>query len=226
MSRPPIFIKDLVKGNQVWKMHVRVVDLWVVKEKNGQQHLELVIQDGKGDQIHVVTRNRDFKEWIEQLKERDTYAVYNGESVVNDGSFKVCYNSLKLVFNGGTTTSNISMPKIPSHQFKFKAIGDFLNGLFQIDMLYDVIGILQDVVKTQMGGGGKKSCANITLRDESGNVIEVALWDDYGKQFMNYNNSNKNDGPTILILTHAWCKKNSDSQAFQMLGMALDFTLT
>lgn len=43
-----------------------------------------------------------------------------------------------------------------------------------------VIGILQDVVKTQMGDGGKKSYSNITLHDEVGNVIEVSLWDDYG----------------------------------------------
>lgn len=39
----------------------------------------------------------------------------------------------------------------------------------------DVIGIVQDVVKTQMGGGGKKYYANIMLRDEVGNFIEVVL---------------------------------------------------
>lgn len=42
----------------------------------------------------------------------------------------------------------------------------------------DIIGVLQDVVKTQMGCGGKKLCANITLRDEAWNVIEVALLSD------------------------------------------------
>lgn len=73
----------------------------------------------------------------------------------------------------------------------------------------DVIGIVQDVVKTQMGGGGKKYYANIMLRDEVGNFIEVVLWDDYGKQFMSYNNSNKSASLTNIILTHAWCKKNS-----------------
>lgn len=59
-----------------------------------------------------------------------------------------------------------------------------------------------------MGGGGKKSYANITLRDEAGNVIEVALWEDYSKQFMNYNSFNNYPGPTLFILTHAWCKQN------------------
>ncbi|XP_058751152.1 uncharacterized protein LOC131624207 [Vicia villosa] len=141
MSRAPILIKDLVKGNQVWKMHIRVVDLWVVKEKNGQQHLEL-------------SQNS-------QVKENETYFLYNGEPLVNDGPFKMSF------------------------------------------------GVLQDVVKTQMGGGGKKSYVNITLRDFEGNVIEVVLWDDYDKKFINYNAPTKIIGPTIIILTHAWCKPNT-----------------
>lgn len=66
---------------------------------------------------------------------------------------------------------------------------------------------MEDIVKMQMGGDGNKSCANITLCDEAGNVIKVALWEDYAKKFMNYNVSNKSPGPTILILTHAWCKQ-------------------
>lgn len=74
--------------------------------------------------------------------------------------------------------------------------------------MLDVVGVLQDVVETQMDGGGKKSCVNITLYDEAGNVIEVALWEDYGKQFMNNNNSNNSPGPTLLILRHAWFKEN------------------
>lgn len=48
MSRPFIFISDLKKGNQIWKIVIRVVDLWIVKELSGQ-HVELVIQDVKVD---------------------------------------------------------------------------------------------------------------------------------------------------------------------------------
>ncbi|KAI5410189.1 hypothetical protein KIW84_055607 [Lathyrus oleraceus] len=47
MSRPLILIKDFVKGNQVWKMLIRIVDLWVVKEISGLQQLKMVIQDKK-----------------------------------------------------------------------------------------------------------------------------------------------------------------------------------
>ncbi|CAI8604331.1 unnamed protein product [Vicia faba] len=108
--------------------------MWVVKGKNGSQHLELVLQNGMSDQIHVTSRSQDFKDLIEQLKEHETYYIYNGE-------FKY-----QLTFN---FQLNLKLS-----QWTFKP-----------DILYDVIGVLQDVVKTQIGGGGKKSCVNITLRD-------------------------------------------------------------
>ncbi|XP_058726335.1 uncharacterized protein LOC131597668 [Vicia villosa] len=211
MSRAPILINDLVKGNQVWKMLIRVVDLWVVNEKNGHQHLEMVIQDVKGGKIHVTTWNRDFKDWFEQVKEHETYILYNGEPVDNEGPLKVCSHPLKLVFNGGTTMTKAALPDIPTHKYIFHPIDNFLKGNYKHDILYDVIGVLQDVVKTQMGGGGRKSCVNITLRDVEGNVIEVALWEVYGKQFMNYTTPNNSSGPTVIILTHAWCKPNTVS---------------
>ncbi|XP_058780631.1 uncharacterized protein LOC131654577 [Vicia villosa] len=248
MSRAPILINDLVKGNQVWKMMIRVVDLWVVNEKNGHQHLEMVIQDG--DNIHVTTWNRDFKDWFEQVKEHETFILYNGEPVDNEGPLKVCSHPLKLIFNGGTTMTKVALPDIPAYKYIFHPIDNFLKGSYKHDMLYgeislcdfctlvtylflllqshhiheicqilifalfaaynsDVIGVLQDVVKTQMGGGGRKSCVNITLRDVEGNVIEVALWDGYDKQFMNYTTPNNISGPTIIVLTHAWCKPNT-----------------
>ncbi|XP_058775273.1 uncharacterized protein LOC131649530 [Vicia villosa] len=211
MSRPPILIKDLVKGSQVWKMHIRVVDVWVVIEKNGNKHLEAVIQDVKGDKIHVTTRGRDFQDWIEVVKEHETYFLYNGEPVDNDGPFKVCANPLKLIFNGGTTMSQVAILDIPSHSYTFHPIESFLKADFKHDQLYDVIGVLQDVLKTQVGGGGRKSCVNISLRDIEGNVIELVLWEDYAKQFNKYTTPNNFVGPTIIVLTHAWCKPNTVS---------------
>ncbi|CAK8573612.1 unnamed protein product [Lathyrus sativus] len=50
-----------------------------------------------------------------------------------------------------------------------------------------------------------------SLRDGARNIIEVTLWDDYGKQFMSYNSSNKFPGPTLIVLTHPWCQQNQAS---------------
>ncbi|XP_058750080.1 uncharacterized protein LOC131623070 [Vicia villosa] len=225
MSRAPILINDLVKGNQVWKMLIRVVDLWVVNEKNGNQHLEMVIQDVKDDKIHVTSWNRDFKDWFEQVKEHETYIMYNGEPVDNEGPLKVCSHPLKLVLNGGTTMMKAALPDIPTHNYILLILLGHMSmneivsnvGLLASYFL-DVIGVLQDVVKTQMGGGNRKSCVNITLRDVEGNVIEVALWEAYGKQFMNYTTPNNTSGPTVIVLTHAWCKPNSDSLPYKSLS--------
>ncbi|KAL5066318.1 hypothetical protein RYX36_028055 [Vicia faba] len=72
MSRPPIMICDLNPEQNIWKIAIRVVDVWNVKERNGQQHLEAIIQDAKAEQIHVVTRSRDLDVWKNKLQENQT----------------------------------------------------------------------------------------------------------------------------------------------------------
>lgn len=47
MSRPPILIKDLPPDQKHWKIVIHVIDLWLVKERNGQQHVEVIIQDAE-----------------------------------------------------------------------------------------------------------------------------------------------------------------------------------
>lgn len=43
----------------------------------------------------------------------------------------------------------------------------------------------------------------------SGNIIDAALWEDYGTKLMTYMSSNGIKEPTIVIITHAFCKQNS-----------------
>lgn len=47
MSRDFGCIKDLKKDLDVWKIAFRVLDLWIVTASNGNQHLELIIEDAK-----------------------------------------------------------------------------------------------------------------------------------------------------------------------------------
>ncbi|KAI5397556.1 hypothetical protein KIW84_063393 [Lathyrus oleraceus] len=156
MSRPPSMICDLNVSDNVWKISIHVVDLWIVKERNGQQHVECLIQDSKGDKIHVVTRNRDFEMWNQTLQEHQTYMVYNCDPTMNDLAFKICDNPLKVFFHGGTTITMLDMPEIPMHNFDFKPIVNFLHRDFHVNRLYDVIGVLHQVMKTQVTRGGRK----------------------------------------------------------------------
>lgn len=47
MSILPTMFVDLKLGTNVWKLAIRVFDMWIVKERNGQQHFECAIQDNK-----------------------------------------------------------------------------------------------------------------------------------------------------------------------------------
>lgn len=47
MSRPLISIVDLRPDNNVWKLAIRVVDIWIVKEQNKQKHLDVIVRDAK-----------------------------------------------------------------------------------------------------------------------------------------------------------------------------------
>ncbi|KAI5404743.1 hypothetical protein KIW84_051777 [Lathyrus oleraceus] len=69
MSRPSILIADLKLEQNIWELAIRIVNLWIVKERNRQQHVEAIIQDAKGDQIHIVTRNRELDLWKQIIEE-------------------------------------------------------------------------------------------------------------------------------------------------------------
>ncbi|KAL5064729.1 hypothetical protein RYX36_026466, partial [Vicia faba] len=62
-----------------------------------------------------------------------------------------------------------------------------------------VIGVFQQVFRTQVANAGKKSCVNLTLSDESGTENDLTLWEAYVNHFMNYASES---GHVILIITH------------------------
>ncbi|CAL5193772.1 unnamed protein product [Lathyrus oleraceus] len=116
MSKPPIFVSDLEIGNHVWKMAIRIIDLWTIKERNGQLHVKMVIQYAKGHKIQVVTRHRDYKHWTKMLIEHETYALYNGEPLKNDLPLKAYENHLKVMFTTATTGCKNAIHNIHAHQ--------------------------------------------------------------------------------------------------------------
>lgn len=52
MSRDFDYIKDLKKDLHICKIGFRVLDSWSVTASNGNQHMELIIGDAKGDRVH------------------------------------------------------------------------------------------------------------------------------------------------------------------------------
>lgn len=47
MSRPPLLITELRPDLNVWKIVVCVINIWIVKERNGNQHVEAILQNVK-----------------------------------------------------------------------------------------------------------------------------------------------------------------------------------
>ncbi|XP_050883814.1 uncharacterized protein LOC127087020 [Lathyrus oleraceus] len=161
--------------------------------------------------------------------EHRTYMVYNGDHLTNELPLKIRDNPLKLFFNGGTTITMVDRSEILEHKFDFKPIVDFLHEDFQVNHLYDVIGVLHQVVKTQVAGRGRKACVNILLSDEIDYEIELTFWEAYINQFMPYKTKHTTHGHTIIIITHAMCQQSSTieklyiSNAWNGSKLLLDF---
>lgn len=47
MSIPPILISALTSDQKVWKIVIRVINLWILKEHNGLQHVKAIIHDAE-----------------------------------------------------------------------------------------------------------------------------------------------------------------------------------
>ncbi|WJX45749.1 hypothetical protein P8452_32608 [Trifolium repens] len=79
-------------------------------------------------------------------------------------------------------------------------------GPFKVVFGSEIIGVLHEVVKTQPLAAGKKPCTNLVLSNESGDLVDVTLWESFSLQLMKFIADRKENGPIILILTHARCK--------------------
>ncbi|WJX71984.1 hypothetical protein P8452_55910 [Trifolium repens] len=214
MSRVFDFIKDLNKERAIWKIAVRVVDSWVVTGTNGFQHLEMVIADEKGDRVHAITRYKEFEHWKSFIQDRKVYVLYNCQVYDNELGLKPCEGPFKVVFGSGTNIKPTpEITNIPVQDFWFKNFKEANDGNFKINVLYEIIGVLHEVVKTQTLASGKKPCTNLILTDESGTLVDVTLWEAFSTQLSNYINARKDRGPIVIILTHAQCKKGDNGRA-------------
>lgn len=207
MSREFDFIKDLTKDREIWKIAVRVVDSWTVIGTNGNPHLEMVIVDAKGDRVQAVTRYKEFEHWKSFIVDHKVYVLHNCHVYPNDTGFKICEGPFKVVFGSGTKlTTGDDITNLPPHEYRFKSFKETRDGKFKINVLYEIIGVLHEVVKTQPLAAGKKPCTNLVLAKESGDLVDVTLWESFSLQLMKFIADRKEKGPIILILTHAQCK--------------------
>ncbi|KAI5420673.1 hypothetical protein KIW84_044494 [Lathyrus oleraceus] len=68
----------------------------------------------------------------------------------------------------------------------------------------DVFGVLHQVVRSQIGGSGKKACINVTLSDDCGAELDVTLWESYANQHTSYIKDNAPPATRKLNVSNAW----------------------
>ncbi|KAE9603804.1 putative nucleic acid-binding protein [Lupinus albus] len=204
-SRPFDMIMDLNDSKYLWKIALRITDIWYVQLPPKPGHLEMILMDSKGDRIQVSVRKDQFNEWREHLVESSTYVMHNFNVMHNDIQFKACDHVYRMQFTAGTTLKQREFPDIPEWEYDFKKFGDILDGNGRNDLLIDIIGAFDKVIFSQTQGNLKKVV--FSLKDFSGDFINYTLWESHATKFEKHYNNHCNVEPMIILLTHARIKE-------------------
>jgi hypothetical protein len=139
MSRALDTIKSVNDSKELWKLGVRLEDIWTVTNQ-GKEHLEFIILDKQGDQIQVLLPSDVTALWKSTLVEGETYVMKNFKVHDNNFAVKYCLHPFKLQFVGGeggsdvipTKMTNILEMKIVKYSLKFSAGNIALTNQIQI----------------------------------------------------------------------------------------------
>ncbi|WJX79778.1 hypothetical protein P8452_62863 [Trifolium repens] len=213
MTRRPFEkIKDIDDTKSLWKIAVRVKDLWVVRHgKTNNQHFEMVVCDELGDEIQVTVPSDLNDKFKTQFTLHQTCTLQNFSVEHNKFSIKATPHSFKLIITAGTLIEDVNQHKIAAPGYKFKDFSDITNGKVPSDLLIDVIGNFHELGYTQLVPGGRKLQVNFKLKDLTGNILNVTLWEDFALQFSNYNKRRTDWGPTIVLIHNAKIKEATDA---------------
>ncbi|KAE9607635.1 putative nucleic acid-binding protein [Lupinus albus] len=135
LSRPFDFINDLNDSKYLWKIAVRITQIWYVQIPPKPGHLEMILMDSKGDKIQVSVRNDEFNQWSQCLLENSTYVMHNFNVMKNDLQYKACDHVYIMQFTPYTTLKQREFHDILELEYDFKNFSDILSGNFRSDLL-------------------------------------------------------------------------------------------
>ncbi|KAG4931354.1 hypothetical protein JHK84_048347 [Glycine max] len=204
MARIPNKIRSSDGSKEALKLAVRITDLWFVGTPDKSEQAEMVFVDSEGDQIHAICKSDHLKSWKADLKENCTYVMHNFKVVQNDGQFRVCEHEYKLFFIGVTVVREADLHELPFKEFRFVEFANVVAGNFVSGLLVDIIGVVDQVVFRHVSS--KNTRVVFRMKDLSGEILSCTLWENYCAQFLSYLNERGDDGPMVIILTHARIK--------------------
>ncbi|KAH1264924.1 Replication protein A DNA-binding subunit B [Glycine max] len=204
MARIPDKIMSIDGSKETLKLAVRITDPWFVGTPNKSEQAEMVFVDSEGDQIHAICKSDHLKSWKADLKENCTYVMHNFKGVKNDGQFRVCEHEYKLFFIGVMVVREDDLHELPFKEFRFVEFPNVVAGNFVSGLLVDIIGVVDQVVFRHVSS--KNTRVVFRMKDLSGEILSCTLWEHYCAQFLSYLNERGDDGPMVVILTHARIK--------------------
>ncbi|PNX88234.1 replication factor-A carboxy-terminal domain protein, partial [Trifolium pratense] len=164
MERQPSLLKDVHNGKELWKIAIKVKDKWNIV-RDGKQSFEIVVVDCKGDAIVVIVPHELNATLDPTIVEKNSYTFQNFQVLKNDDQFKLTDHKFKLRLTGGTRVSDVNRHDIPYPMPKFKDFVEIAAGKWREDLLYDIIGVVDDIGYTQAIQGTRKVQANFRLKD-------------------------------------------------------------
>ncbi|KAF1865914.1 hypothetical protein Lal_00033375 [Lupinus albus] len=200
LSRPFDFTKDVNDSKHLWKIAVRITQLWYVQIPPKPGHLEMILMDS----------NDDFNRWSQSLLENKTYVMHNFNVLRNDLQFKACDHVYRMQFTASTTLKQREFPNIPELEYDFKKFSDIISGNFRSDLLIDVIGVFDKLIFSQTQSNLKKVIFN--MKDFwylPGGVISCTLWEAHAIKFLNFCNNQPSLQPLVILLTNARVKEDN-----------------
>ncbi|CAL5202543.1 unnamed protein product [Lathyrus oleraceus] len=131
MARLVEDIKNINDSKNLWKIVVRIKDLWSITTMAKKKYLEIVVIDSKKEMIQVIVPSYLVPKHKYIFKIGKTCIIQNFKVTKNDLTFKAITHNFKLVFCGATFARAADFPDIPLNNFRFTNFED---------MLADVIG--------------------------------------------------------------------------------------
>ncbi|KAH1193635.1 Replication protein A DNA-binding subunit C [Glycine max] len=209
MACSPDKVKNIDGSKETLKLAVRITDLWFIGTPNKSELAKMVFVDSDGAEIHAVCKQDQLKSWKMDLKENCTYVMHNFKVLKNNGQYRVYDHQFKLVFIGVTVVRQCVLDDLPFRKYRFAGFTDVVAGQFELGLLVDVIGVVEEVFFCHVSGKGRRVV--FKLKDLSQQLLSCTLWDDYCLQFLKFLDDHEGHGPITVLSTHGRIKEAQGS---------------
>ncbi|KAK2411276.1 hypothetical protein QL285_046569 [Trifolium repens] len=199
LTRPFDEIRNINIGREVWKLPVRIVNIWYVRDYLKHKHIEMILMDPNCDRIQIVMPAAYVRSFSYKLIENKTYILNNFKVEENDLLSRACQHPLKLIWFDGSFISDESVPPIPDRRFFFKDFGEILGRNWHPDDIHDVIGVIHEVTFHQRDTS-KLPMVMFVLRNVSQVLLDCLLWGNFATTFIDGIKHDVGVEPSVVIL--------------------------